>query len=421
MIDRVALARRVREVRTATTGLATGLCAEDCLVQSSPDASPIKWHLAHTTWFFEAFVLGPHAGVPPADPRWAFLFNSYYESLGSRQPRSRRGDLSRPTLPEVTAWRDGVDRALGRWILEAPEAALAAAESTVELGLHHEQQHQELILTDLKHHFWSNPLRPVYRARPEPVSAGPGAEVGWLGCEGGLVEIGAAGPGFSFDNERPRHRAWLAPHELADRLVTCSEWLAFMADGGYADPLLWLSDGWAWRTAGAVEAPLYWERDGEGGFAMFTLAGRLPVDPAEPVCHVSAFEADAFARWSGARLPTEFEWEHAFATRASVEPSANLADRGRYHPERAGPGPGLRQGLGDAWEWTSSAYGPYPGYRAPEGAFGEYNGKFMCNQLVLRGASCATPASHARITYRNFFYPRDRWQFTGVRLARDRG
>jgi ergothioneine biosynthesis protein EgtB len=406
-MDRGELSRKIAAVRAATDAICEGLDPEDCLVQSMPDASPLKWHLAHTTWFFEAFVLGP-AGHAAYDVAWGLLFNSYYETVGARHPRARRGDLSRPTLREVLKWRRTIDAALDELVEFGSEAQLTSVKAAIELGLNHEQQHQELMLTDLKHHFWSNPLRPAYRPLP-PALPGERVPITWTHFDGGLVEIGAQS-GFSFDNERPRHRVWLEPFALADRLVTCGQWREFMADGGYRRPLLWLSDGWAWRCETGVEAPLYWDGDD-----VFTLGGARPIDPDEPVCHISAYEADAFARWAGARLPTEAEWEHAMGH--AVPPDANLADTRRFHPA-ATQGAGLRQAFGDVWEWTWSAYGPYPGYHPPEGAFGEYNGKFMCNQLVLRGGSCATPRDHIRASYRNFFYPRDRWQFMGVRIAR---
>ncbi len=410
-MDRETLAASLLAVRNATVALADGLSGEDCQVQSMPDASPVKWHLAHTTWFFEAFVLGPHAGLAPYNPGWSFLFNSYYESVGPRHARPRRGDLSRPSLAEVIAWRVAVDEQLANFAATASAEAWHAAAGAMELGLHHEQQHQELILTDLKHHLAANPLRPAYRA-PAPIVAPAARTPGWVEFPQGLVEIGTTGPGFSFDNEGPRHKAWLERFRLADRLVTVAEWESFIADGGYDRPLLWLSEGWAWRTATDIRAPLYWEGD-----AHFTLSGLRKRGPDEPVVHVSCFEADAFARWAGARLPTEAEWEFAFsALRADDGP---FVEGRQWHPSPAGDAPGLRQGFGDAWQWTASAYSPYPGYRAAEGAFGEYNGKFMVSQMVLRGASCATPRSHSRTSYRNFFYPKDRWQFTGVRLAQD--
>jgi ergothioneine biosynthesis protein EgtB len=409
-MDRERAIERVGAVRRVTRGLVDGLSAEDCLVQSMPDASPVKWHLAHTNWFFETFVLEPHAGVAPRDPKWGFLFNSYYEAVGPRQARARRGDLSRPSLAEVLDWRAQVDDQLQAFVRTGSDAAWQAARDALTLGLHHEEQHQELIVTDLKHHLWSNPLRPTWRSATSPAPA-PRRPLAWVAFDGGLADVGALGEGFSFDNERPRHCVWLEPFALADRLVTVGEWEAFIADGGYDDPLLWLSDGWSWRRSTDTRRPLYWNDDGTA----FTLSGTRQRDPDEPVCHVSLYEADAFARWAGARLPTEAEWERAFP----MVSRGTFLDGARWHPEPAGAEPGLRQGFGEVWQWTSSGYAPYPGFRPAPGAFGEYNGKFMVNQVVLRGASCATPQAHARATYRNFFFAPDRWQFMGLRLARD--
>jgi ergothioneine biosynthesis protein EgtB len=407
------LAERIRAVRAASEALCAPLAPEDMGLQSMPDASPVKWHLAHTTWFFEVFVLGP-AGRPAFDPRFEALFNSYYRALGEPFPRPQRGLLSRPALEEVRAWRRHVDVELAELAAELDAGDPLAAR--IELGLQHEQQHQELILTDLKHALAQNPLRPAYRsgaAAPAAAEAGP---AGWVELPGGIAGIGHAGPGFAFDNEGPRHRRLLEPFALATRLVTNAEWLAFIDDGGYARPELWLSDGFdAVRREGWC-APLYWERDGTG-WCHYTLDGMQPLEPAAPVCHVSHYEADAYARWAGARLPGEDEWELAAAA-APVE--GNFAESGRLRPAPApASGPGARQLFGDAWEWTRSAYGPYPGYAPPPGALGEYNGKFMSGQLVLRGGSCASPRDHLRASYRNFFPPAARWQFSGVRLARD--
>jgi ergothioneine biosynthesis protein EgtB len=410
--ERGDLAARHRSVRARTLALAGPLSAEDMVVQSMPDASPVKWHLAHTTWFFEAFLLARcEARFVPFHEKYAYLFNSYYEAVGPRHPRPRRGLLTRPSLGDVLAYRAQVD--------ERVEAALAAgmdgeAAAILELGLHHEQQHQELILTDVKHLLFQNPLRPAY-APPLPPRAASAPAAEWLTYPGGLHEVGHAGGGFAFDNEGPRHRAWLEPFSLASRAVTCGEWRAFVDDGGYRRPELWLSEGWAQVQAQGWEAPLYWERDGDGDFTVFTLHGVRRLAADEPVAHVSFFEGDAFARWSGARLPTEEEWEVAAA--GAVEEGA-VADGGRFHPGVAGEGRPA-QLLGDVWEWTRSPYTPYPRYRPAAGALGEYNGKFMCNQMVLRGGSCATPAGHVRPTYRNFFPPDARWQFSGVRLARE--
>ena len=403
-----AVAARVAAVRARTRALAGPLSAEDALVQSMPEASPAKWHLAHTTWFFEAFVLArAERRFRPFHPRYAYVFNSYYEAAGPRQPRLERGLLSRPPLEDVLRYRADVDARLAG----AFEAGLAPELVDVaELGVAHEEQHQELLLTDVKHAFSVNPLRPAYGSPPPPSGAAP-APLAFLPREGGVVEIGAPGEGFAFDNERPRHRELLRPHALGSRPVTCGEWLAFMGEGGYRRPQLWLSDGWAAVASRGWEAPLYWERDG-AGWLQFTLGGLRPLDEAEPVAHVSFYEADAYARWAGARLPTETEWE---AAAAGAPEDGTFADGGRLHPAAAR----AVQLRGDVWEWTRSAYAPYPGFRPLAGALGEYNGKFMVSQLVLRGGSCATPLGHARPTYRNFFYPDARWQFTGVRLARD--
>jgi ergothioneine biosynthesis protein EgtB len=403
---------RFAEVRAGTLALAAPLSAEDAMVQSMPDASPAKWHLAHTTWFFEAFVLARaerHHSV--FDPAYGYLFNSYYEAAGPRQPRPERGLLSRPPLEDVLRYRAQVDGRMGEALSAgAPEDLL----DVVELGLNHEQQHQELLLTDVKHAFSLNPLRPAYGMSAPP--AGRAAlPLSWIPGAARQTEVGARDAGFAFDNERPRHRALLEPHTVASRPATCGEWLAFMEAGGYTRAELWMSDGWALARRAGWEAPLYWFRDG-GRWAQFTLGGVRAVDEAEPVAHVSWYEADAFARWSGARLPTEEEWEDAAQGVAS---DGTFVSEGRFHPAAALPGPGARQLFGDVWEWTRSAYGPYPGFRPSAGALGEYNGKFMVNQLVLRGGSCATPRGHVRPSYRNFFYPDARWQFSGVRLAGD--
>ncbi|GEJ57026.1 ergothioneine biosynthesis protein EgtB [Anaeromyxobacter diazotrophicus] len=404
-------AARYRAVRARTEALCAPLGPEDMVVQSMPDASPAKWHLAHTTWFFETFLLGPREpGFEPFHPKYGFLFNSYYDTVGPRHARAKRGLLTRPPLPEVRAYRRQVDdRVLA--LLERgldPEGA-----AVLEVGLHHEQQHQELLLTDIKHAFSENPLRPAY-APPLAPSRRSAPRLAWVEHEGGLCELGHGGGGFAFDNEGPRHRAWLEPFALASRAVTCGEYLGFLEDGGYRRPGLWLSDGFAAAARAGWEAPLYWERDG-AGWSVFTLHGPRPLDPAEPVVHLSYYEADAYARWAGARLPTEAEWE--VVARGAAEDGA-LADGGRYHPAAAGE-QRPAQLLGDVWEWTASAYAAYPGYRPAPGALGEYNGKFMVNQLVLRGGSCATPAGHVRPTYRNFFYPEARWQFSGLRLCRE--
>jgi ergothioneine biosynthesis protein EgtB len=403
-----------RAVRSATEMLAAPLSPEDQTVQSMPDVSPTKWHRAHVTWFFEQFVLMPYqAGYRPVDERYLYLWNSYYEGVGPRHPRPQRGLLSRPGVGEVTAYRETIDAAmediLGR-------SLPASVRDRIELGLHHEQQHQELLLMDIKHVLGTNPLGPAYRLTRPPAGEDPGPP-GWIGYDGGLREVGApAGPHFAFDNESPPHPEWVAAFELADRLVTAGEWLGFMDDGGYRRPELWLSDGWAAVRAGGQEAPLYWQRDG-ADWSVFTLYGPARLDPALPVVHVSYYEADAFARWRGARLPTEAEWEVAAA--GAARPDAPAVT---FHPEAARrQGGGLRQLYGSAWQWTSSAYLPYPGFHPAPGAVGEYNGKFMVNQHVLRGSAAITPPGHARLTYRNFFPPAARWPMTGVRLARTPG
>ncbi|HVO24130.1 MAG TPA: ergothioneine biosynthesis protein EgtB [Candidatus Margulisiibacteriota bacterium] len=404
------LAERYRQVRRTTERLCEPLNAEDCQVQSMDDASPTKWHLAHTSWFFETFVLEPSiSGYQPFHPDFRVLFNSYYQSVGAQHPRPRRGLLSRPTLDEVFAYRRHVDTQM----LVLLEAEHAVDANVVELGLQHEQQHQELILTDIKHLLASNPLRPAYRDCPPP-PVPESAPLRWQAFDEGVQWIGHEGRGFAFDNEQPRHQVFIEAFELAARLVTCGEFLAFIDDGGYERPDLWLSDGWSTVQGRGWRAPLYWER-GDGGWQVMTLAGMRPLRVDEPVCHVSLYEADAFARWTGARLPREAEWEIA-AGDAVI--AGNFVENGWLHPIPAASG-GLTQLFGDVWEWTQSAYTPYPGYRPPAGALGEYNGKFMCNQLVLRGGSCVTPRDHVRATYRNFFPPDARWQFSGIRLARD--
>ena len=405
-----------RDVRAFTERLTEGLVPEDMVVQSMPDVSPTKWHLAHTSWFFERFILVEHlAGYTPLDDVYLYLFNSYYQQAGERHCRDQRGYISRPTVAEVKAYRRHVDRAMATLLEEADEERMQVLKPLVTLGVHHEQQHQELLLTDIKHVFSVNPLRPVYREDAPRPAEGANRPLDWVAHEGGVYEIGHAGPGFAYDNEEPRHRQFLEPFELADRLVTCAEYLEFMADGGYSRPELWLSLGWAAVQENGWTEPFYWERR-EGAWWHFTLMGMRVLDPAEPVCHLSYFEADAFARWAGARLPTEAEWEVAAS---SLPVDGNFVERGHYHPVVGASGPGLRQMYGDLWEWTASPYTPYPGFRAAPGAVGEYNGKFMCNQYVLRGGSCATSRSHIRSTYRNFFPPEATWQFTGVRLARD--
>jgi dimethylhistidine N-methyltransferase len=405
---------RYRRVRRASEGLVRSLNPEDMGAQSMPDASPTKWHLAHTTWFFETFMLSPHlAGYKVFDPKFGYLFNSYYEAVGARQPRPQRGLLTRPSVADVLAYRAHVDAAMAR-LLANGAGDLA---DLLDLGLAHEEQHQELILMDILHLFAQSPLNPAFappRGASETPPAGP---LEYVGFPGGLVEIGHGGEGFAFDNEGPRHRVWLEPFRLADRLVTNGEWLAFMADGGYRRPELWLSEGWALVQAEGWQAPIYWREGDGGGWRAMGLSGLRPLEPNAPVSQLSYYEADAFATWAGARLPTEAEWEHA-ATTVAVEGEFVASGRLAAQPAAAG-GSGLRQMFGDLWEWTRSAYLPYPGFRPAPGAVGEYNGKFMAGQFVLRGGCCATPAGHVRASYRNFFYPHQRWMFSGVRLAMD--
>jgi len=403
-VGEASLLERLRATRQLTLDLAAPLSDADATIQPNPDSSPAKWHLAHTTWFFETFVLRDHLpGYRPFDERFAYLFNSYYEGEGDRHPRPKRGMLSRPSLDEVRAWRAHVDEALNR----ISDSDLVMAANLLELGLNHEQQHQELLLTDILASFAENPLEPAYGDlpgaschTPEPLSFLRGRE--------GLVELGAPDTGFAFDCERPRHQALLHPHAIASRPVTNGEWREFIADGGYREPTLWLSEGWDWVQREVIAAPLYWHGDGTG----FTLAGRRELDWAAPVAHISYFEADAFVRWAGARLPTEAEWEF-FAQSADPNLGNQLDAAGAVVPRPPG------DIFGDVWEWTASAFLAYPGFKPAAGTVGEYNGKFMCGQFVLKGASCATPRGHSRASYRNFFPPNARWQFTGVRLARD--
>jgi ergothioneine biosynthesis protein EgtB len=423
------LQRRLAEVRRHSLALAEPLSAEDQVVQPMDDASPTKWHLAHVTWFFETFVLEPHLpGYRTPDPRFAYCFNSYYEAAGPRHPRPRRGLLTRPTHREVLEYRAHVDEGLGRLFARgALDAKLAAL---IELGINHEQQHQELILTDILALFAAQPLRPAYRPVYRPArkpalaaaanSEGVPANVRWLECAGGIHEVGHRGASFFYDNERPSHDVLLRDYRLADRLVTNADWLEFIADGGYSTPEHWLSDGWAAVNAHQWRAPGYWEGE-KGEWRQMTLEGLLPIEPQAPVCHVSYFEADAFARWAGKRLLTEFEWEVA-AAGLPMEDGAPGGRALRPRPVQARGGKDQHRPLqmfGEVWQFTQSPYSAYPGFRAGPGAIGEYNGKFMNGQYVLRGASCVTPEGHSRATYRNFFYPHQRWQFTGLRLADD--
>ena len=407
-----SLAQRYRAVRAATERLCEPLEPEDYQLQSMPDASPPKWHLAHTTWFFETFVLAEvEPEFRPHHPQFGFLFNSYYEAVGERWPRAARGLLSRPTVAEVKAYRRSVDGRMLELLERNEDPQFARWAGIVELGLNHEEQHQELLLTDLKHAFGLNPIRPAY-APPHSLAATPTTPLRWHDFQAGVRTIGHDGLGFAFDNELPRHRIFLEGFQIASRPVTAGEYLGFLEDGGYRRPELWLADGWASRLQDDWQAPLHWSKD-SGEWAVFTLRGVRRLDPNSPVCHVSFYEADAFARWSGARLPTEGEWETAVGGRGLA---GNFAESGELHPA---PDRGDGQFFGDVWEWTASPYVGYPGYRPAPGAVGEYNGKFMCNQMILRGGSCATPAAHVRPTYRNFFPPDARWQFSGLRLSRD--
>ncbi|QBR72334.1 ergothioneine biosynthesis protein EgtB [Beijerinckiaceae bacterium] len=413
--ESVSLGDRLFETRQLTLDLVQGLSAEDMTVQAMDDASPTKWHLAHTNWFFENFVLAIHReGYAFFDETFNYCFNSYYETLGARQPRGKRGLLTRPSCELVFAYREHVDRQLeelvGREIEPGSELA-----RVIEVGINHEQQHQELLLTDILALFAANPLRPAYRASRPRVDQGEPEALRWIEYTGGLHEMGHAGNGFAWDNETPRHRELIHPFKIADRLITNAEWLNFIEDGGYRNFSLWLADGWTMVNREGWNAPLYWE-EREGQWLAMSLEGLRPLDRAAPVAHVSYYEADAFARWAGRRLPTEFEWELAAK---DVPASGNTLASKALRPLPAGSGSDgrPRQLFGDVWEWTGNAYLPYPGYRAALGALGEYNGKFMVSQQVLRGGSCATPEGHARATYRNFFYPHQRWQFMGLRLA----
>lgn len=406
-----ALRELFARVRAESVNLARPLSEEDCCAQSMPDASPAKWHLAHTTWFFETFILEKfEPGFRPFLPAFRVLFNSYYNGIGDRHPRPLRGLLTRPALHEVHLYRKKTNERVQALFerLGGNQNFLAL----VELGLHHEQQHQELILTDIKHLLSQNPIHPAYREQDEDPSP-PAAPMTWISHGGGVVEIGHRDDSFCFDNELPRHRQYLQDYALASRTVTNREFGEFVGDGGYREPQLWLSEGWDWVRANALEHPAYWVRD-KDGWNEFTLAGLQALDPHLPAVHLSYFEADAYARWAGARLPTEAEWERAAA---ACPVQGNFLQADRMHPRAAG-GDGLLQMYGDVWEWTQSGYAPYPGYRTAAGAIGEYNGKFMVNQYVLRGGSCATPAGHVRPSYRNFFPAGARWQFSGIRLAK---
>ncbi len=406
----VELVNQYREIRGFTEWLCAPLAVEDYVAQSMPDVSPTKWHIAHVTWFFETFVLKNRSGYASPHPQYEYLFNSYYNAVGQQYPRPQRSLLTRPTVQQIVDWRRSVDAAMVALIESEPDPDTLRL---IELGLRHEQQHQELLLMDIKHVFSHNPLLPAYR-RPALSRSDQAADLRWESLSGGLKPFGHQGEGFAFDNETPTHTACLDDYQLANRLVTNGEYLAFIEDGGYQQAALWLADGWHEVIQQAWRAPLYWvERDSE--WFEFTLYGLQPIDLQRPVCHVSFYEADAFASWSGARLPTEYEWEHV-ATNQALR--GHLLDRhSGVHPAAA-VGDGWQQLLGDCWEWTRSAYQPYPGFKPPAGAVGEYNGKFMINQLVLRGGACVTPTDHIRTTYRNFYYPHQRWMFSGIRLAK---
>ncbi len=420
-----SLLSRYKHVRQFSEQIAQPLTAEDCAVQTIPDVSPTRWHLAHTTWFFETFLLKNLPGYSLFDRQFEYLFNSYYNSIGQPFPRTQRGSISRPGLAETIAYRRHVDRAMSNWLQQSDSTS--GQLNVLEIGLNHEQQHQELMLTDIKHVLSCNPLAPVYHG-DDSVAHDP-VNLTWISLDEDLVWVGTDSGGFAFDNERPRHRHFLDSYQIANRCVTNGEYQAFIDDGGYRRPELWLSLGWDAVQSQHWTAPLYWSHS-DDGWSQFTLSGRKPINPGEPVCHVSFFEADAFARWSGVRLPTEQQWEHAvcceigtmdanptghwsdtlLAAGRTIHPQATKGDT--YEKSR------LVNAIGNLWQWTSSQYVAYPGYHPPDGALGEYNGKFMCNQFVLRGGSCATPSGHIRTTYRNFFPPDARWQFTGIRLAK---
>ncbi|ROR31990.1 ergothioneine biosynthesis protein EgtB [Inmirania thermothiophila] len=405
-----------RAVRGFSERICRPLEIEDHVVQSIPEVSPPKWHLAHVTWFFETFVLAPLApDHRPFRPAYAQLFNSYYETVGSFWPRPRRGLLSRPTVAEILRYRAHVDAAMTALLAQAPAAAWPEIAFRTVLGLHHEQQHQELLLTDIKHNLGIHPLRPAYRDDLAPPPAVAPASMDWIDHPGGLVEIGHGGAGFAYDNETPRHRVWLAPFRIASRPVTCGEYLAFVEDGGYRDPRWWLADAWVRVRDEGWRHPLHWHR-GPEGWEVYTLGGVRPLAADEPVAHLSFYEADAYARWAGARLPTEAEWE---VVARETAPEGNFVEDDHLHPVPVAEGAGVRGIWGQVWEWTASPYRPYPGFRPLAGSLGEYNAKFMANQMVCRGGSCLTSRTHVRATYRNFFYGHDRWQMTGMRLAAD--
>jgi ergothioneine biosynthesis protein EgtB len=416
---RQALCDRFHQVRDFTTRLTADLAPEDCVVQSMPDVSPAKWHMAHTTWFFETFVVKKWvAGYQPEVPEYAYLFNSYYNAAGDMHRRDLRGLISRPTVEATRRYRSSIDGHIEDLLASCDESLLAELEPLLILGIHHEQQHQELLVTDIKHVFAQNPLHPVFHGRKIAVMPAAAEALTFVRFPEEIVQIGHAGPEFSYDNEGPQHRALILDFALASRPVTNGEYLKFIEAGGYARSEYWLSLGWTTVNEQRWQAPLYWTKK-DGQWWNFTLSGFRPVEESQPVTHVSYFEADAYANFAGARLPTEFEWERAAN---GLPEEGNFVENEMFHPQAAdahAPGRGLAQMFGDVWEWTRSSYSPYPGYRAAPGALGEYNGKFMCNQYVLRGGSCATSRTHIRRTYRNFFQPEKRWQFTGIRLAQD--
>ncbi|TVQ37051.1 MAG: ergothioneine biosynthesis protein EgtB [Wenzhouxiangella sp.] len=405
------------QVRSATERFSAALSAEDQNLQSMPDTSPVKWHRAHTSWFFETFLLKPFLpGYRGFDDSYTYLFNSYYNGVGAQYPRPSRGLISRPDMAEIGRYRACIDESMAALLQHAESASQRdQIMALVVLGLNHEQQHQELMATDIKHALSYNPACPAIV--PEPENDRSGTSLNWIEVAGGLIRIGSDNPAFCFDNERPRHRVFLNNFKLASRPVSCGDFLAFIDDQGYRRPELWLSDGWAWVRQNDIQAPLYWLQE-DGEWLLYTLGGKRALDPAETACHLNFYEACAYAQWAGARLPTEAEWEHASTLACADGPNA---DSGRFHPDvpAAAAAGRLSQMFGGVWEWTQSSYAPYPGFQPAAGAVGEYNGKFMANQMVLRGGSCATPGGHVRPSYRNFFYPPDRWQFTGVRLARD--
>ena len=406
---------RFEQIRAQTETICASLEPEDTVVQPMVDVSPPKWHMGHTTWFFEQFVLQPYLkGYTPFHPNYSFLFNSYYNSVGNRVQRAERSTLTRPPLREVYAYRKYVNEHISQLLATADEANMSELQPVLELGLQHEQQHQELLITDIKYILSTNPLLPAYQEKKVPTVSAPSGEMTYLEVPGGVYQIGYNGDGFCFDNEMAVHQVLLRDFKISNRLVTNGEYLAFMEDGGYTDFRFWLDEGLALVRAAGLRAPLYWlEQDGE--WMQYTLHGLEKLDLSKPVSHISFYEAQAYANWSGKRLLTEFEWEAA----SQVYPpkQGNFVESGMLEPTAAGTGTGMQQLYGDAWEWTYSAYHPYPGFSTAPGALGEYNGKFMINQMVLRGGSCATPASHIRTTYRNFFHPDKRWQYTGIRLA----